>query len=63
MRWLHLLYCWISVGYAYPEKATVPAVCLGTVARTGENVEEAFLQTAYKIYENIEKGVYVINVG
>eukprot|EP01028_Stygiella_incarcerata_P011592 TRINITY_DN659_c3_g1_i1.p1 TRINITY_DN659_c3_g1~~TRINITY_DN659_c3_g1_i1.p1 ORF type:complete len:207 (+),score=38.41 TRINITY_DN659_c3_g1_i1:165-785(+) len=28
-----------------------------TSAKTGENVEEAFLRTAYKINENIEKGV------
>jgi Ras-related protein Rab-14 len=32
-------------------------VYLETSSKTGENVEEAFLRTAYKIYDNIEKGV------
>jgi small GTP-binding protein len=34
---------------------------LETSAKTGENVDEAFLATARKIYDNLESGVFVAN--
>ncbi len=33
-------------------------IFLETSAKTAANVEEAFVRTASKIYENIQKGVY-----
>jgi len=33
-------------------------IFLETSAKTANNVEEAFVRTAAKIYENIQKGVY-----